>query len=82
MLKMADLKQSFWSIPPEDILKSLGVSKAGLTGNEAKKRLMRYGPNSMKLRKSNSAIGLLLSQFKSPIIIILLIVIVLSFFLH
>jgi Mg2+-importing ATPase len=79
---MADLKHNFWSMPPEDILKSLDASKDGLTGDEAKKRLGVYGPNSLKPQKSHSTLGLLLSQFKSPIIIILLIAIVLSFFLH
>jgi Mg2+-importing ATPase len=79
---MADLKQSFWSIPPEDIFKSLEASKDGLTSDQAKKKLSTYGPNSIKPQKSNSTIGLLLSQFKSPIIIILLIAIGLSFFLH
>ena len=81
MHKMADIKQSFWSIPLEDILKSFEASKDGLTSNEAKKRLLTYGSNSIKPKKSNSTLGLLISQFKSPIIIILFIAIGLSFFL-
>lgn len=82
MLKMNDLKQSFWSIPAEDVLKSFEVSKEGLTSDEAKKRLFSFGPNLMKPKKSSSAFGLLLSQFKSPIVIILLLATILSFFLH
>ncbi|MDR3553065.1 MAG: magnesium-translocating P-type ATPase [Clostridia bacterium] len=79
---MADLKQSFWSMLPEDILKSLEASKDGLTTAQAKERLSTYGPNSIRPNKSNSTLGLLLSQFKSPIILILLVAIVLSFFLR
>lgn len=79
---MADQKQSFWSIPIEDILKIFEATKEGLTSNEAKKKLSTYGPNSIKPQKSKSTLTLLLSQFKSPITIILFFAIGLSFFLH
>ena len=79
---MAELKQSFWSIPIEGILKSLEASKDGLTTNEAKRKLSTYGPNSIKPQKSGSTLRLLLSQFKSPINIILFFAIALSFFLN
>lgn len=79
---MTDLKQKFWSMPLDEILKSLEASKDGLTGNKAKEKLTTYGPNSIKEKKNNSALNLLISQFKSPIIIILFFAIGLSFFLH
>jgi Mg2+-importing ATPase len=79
---MADMKKSFWSIPLEDVLKSYESSKDGITSNEAKQKLSTYGPNSIKPQKNNSTLNLLLSQFKSPIIIILFFAIGLSFFLH
>lgn len=79
---MADLKENFWSISLEDIFKSFETSKEGLTSTQARKKLEIYGPNSIKPQKSNSTISLLLSQFKSPIIIILFIAIGLSFFLR
>jgi len=82
MIKMADFKQNFWSIPAEDILDILQSSKEGLNSVEAQKRLATYGSNSIKPQKSESALKLLLSQFKSPIIIILLFATCLSFFLH
>lgn len=82
MFKMADLKQNFWSIPQGHIFKSLEASKDGLTSSEAKKRLLIYGSNSIKPQKSDSTIKLLLSQYKSPINIILFFAIGLSFFLH
>ena len=82
MIKMADLKQVFWSMPLKEILKSLEASKEGLTSYEAEKKQSTYGANSIKPKKSDSTMSLLLSQFKSPIIIILFFAIGLSFFLH
>lgn len=72
-VEMADLNQSFWSIPSEDILKNFKAPKDGLTNEEAKKRFITYGPNSIRPQKSDSALLLFLSQFKSPITVILLI---------
>jgi len=78
---MTNLKQSFWSIQQVDLLKSLETSKDGLTTDEAKEKLSTYGANSIKSQKSGSTFRLLLSQFKSPINIILFFAIGLSFFL-
>jgi Mg2+-importing ATPase len=78
---MIDLKHTFWSIPVDDILKELGAAKDGLSGQKAKENFDAFGPNSIKPMKSNSIFSLLISQFKSPIIIILFFAIGLSFFL-
>jgi Mg2+-importing ATPase len=53
-----------------------------LTGNEAKKRLALYGANLLKPQKRSDVLTLLVSQFKSPIILILFFATGLSFFLH
>lgn len=79
---MPNMKQSFWSIPIDDIFKKIEASKDGLTSDQAKKKLSEYGPNSINSRKSSSTFGLLISQFKSPIIIILFFAVGLSFFLQ
>lgn len=71
----------FWSIPVSELLASLGTDSGGLTGEEARKRLQRYGFNLLKPRKRTDSLTLLLSQFKSPIILILLFAAVLAFFL-
>ena len=82
MQKMENLKQSFWSMSVEDILNALESSKDGLTSGEAGKRLSVYGLNSIKPPKRRSNFTLLISQFKSPIIIILFFATGLSFFLR
>ncbi|MEO0115275.1 MAG: magnesium-translocating P-type ATPase [candidate division WOR-3 bacterium] len=73
---------SFWSIPTSDMLKILESSKEGLTDYEAKKRLAFYGANRLKPKKRLNTLTLLVSQFQSPIILILFFATVLSFFLH
>ncbi|MGE5432976.1 MAG: magnesium-translocating P-type ATPase [Syntrophomonadaceae bacterium] len=72
----------FWSLPAEDLLKILGSAKEGLSGAEAGKRTALFGSNELKPKKRSTALSLLASQFKSPIILILLFATILSFFLH
>ncbi|MGE5401913.1 MAG: magnesium-translocating P-type ATPase [Ignavibacteriales bacterium] len=72
----------FWSLSAEDLLKMLGSAKEGLSGAEARKRIALFGANELKPAKRSNALSLLLSQFKSPIILILLFATILSFFLH
>ena len=79
---MNQLPPTFWSIAPVDLLKTLEAAKEGLTGNEAKKRLALYGANRLKPQKRSNILTLLVSQFKSPIILILIFATGLSFFLH
>jgi Mg2+-importing ATPase len=74
--------QSFWSISVAEMLKKLETAKEGLTSDEAKKRLTLYGANLIKPKKRTDILTLLLSQFKSPIILILLFATGLSFFLR
>jgi Mg2+-importing ATPase len=60
----------------------LQTSPLGLTSDQAKERLEKYGPNVLKKQKKSDALTLFLSQFKSPIIIILLFAAALSVFLQ
>lgn len=43
----------------------------GLTSSEAQKRLEQFGPNELKKRKEFSSLKLFFSQFKSPLVYIL-----------
>ena len=79
---MKESLKNFWSLPIGDVMKELNTAEDGLSAGEAAKRLTDYGRNSLKPQKSHSAYKLLLSQFKSPITIILLLATILSFFLH
>jgi P-type Mg2+ transporter len=72
----------FWSLSGEQILQQIHSTIAGLSRQEAKQRLSQYGSNSLKQRHKSSELALLLNQFKSPIILILIFAAVLSIFLH
>ena len=61
-----------------DTLKSLGSSIRGLTTEEAKKRLDQYGYNEIQAEEGVSPWKLLAEQFKSTLIIILLVAVALS----
>jgi Mg2+-importing ATPase len=72
---------SFWSLPADGLIERLGSSPTGLTTTEAKRRLQVYGPNRLRPAKRTDSLTLLLAQFKSPLILILLAAAILSFFL-
>jgi Mg2+-importing ATPase len=79
---MNQLPSAFWNVSAADLLKTLESVKEGLTGTEAQKRLAIFGANLLKPQKRSDVLTLLVSQFKSPIIIILFFATGLSFFLH
>ena len=73
---------AFWSLSTTEMLQQLQTAKEGLTSDEAKERLARYGSNLLKPPKRSDVFTLLLAQFKSPLILILFFATGLSFFLH
>jgi Mg2+-importing ATPase len=72
---------SFWNLPTEKLLEQLHSSPQGLTTSESQKRLIQYGANSLKQKRKSHTFSLLLNQFKSPIILILMGAAILSSFL-
>jgi P-type Mg2+ transporter len=72
----------FWSISVTELLGNFKSTITGLTSEDAKKRLIQYGANRLKPQKRSDVFTLLISQFKSPIILILLFATGLSLFLH
>ncbi len=80
MINSVDIHQ-FWSEPAKKLVEQLGSGTEGLTAAEARHRLRIYGPNHLRRAKRTDALTLLLAQFKSPLIIILLGAVILSFFL-
>ena len=62
----------FWSLPVDRVLQQLHSSADGLSDRDAKQRLLKYGTNSLKQQRKSSEIELLLNQFKSPIVLILI----------
>lgn len=73
--------KAFWGIPAPELVERLRTRLQGLTRDEAGERLKDYGPNLLKPRKRATDLALFLTQFKSPIILILLFAVGLSFFI-
>ncbi|AKB41216.1 calcium-transporting P-type ATPase, PMR1-type [Methanosarcina mazei] len=63
------------------VLKTLDTSETGLSSGEAENRLEKYGKNELKEEEKTSAVKLFLSQFKSFLILILIVAALFSAFL-
>ena len=72
--------KNFWSYSTEDIFKELNTSKKGISSEEAANRIEKYGKNILGEEKSSSKFMVFLSQFKSPITLILIFAAILSIF--
>jgi Ca2+-transporting ATPase len=68
------------NLSKEETLQLLNTSETGLTNTEAKNRLKKYGYNELISKKPDSVLKLFLSQFKSPLIYILIFAAIVSFF--
>ena len=65
----------------DSLVQKMEVSKEGLRGETAEENLSIYGPNEIQ-EKKHSLFILFLTQFKSPLIYVLLVAAILSFFLQ
>ena len=79
---------SYWSMSIPDLLRQFNENQepqqyqqTGLTAAEANLRLSKYGKNLLKSKREANSISLLISQFKSPIIIIFIFTSILSYLL-
>jgi Mg2+-importing ATPase len=79
---MNQIEMRFWSTRAEEVFRALGTFPHGLTSDVARNRLERFGYNVLGSKRRKTTLSLLLSQFKSPIVLILLCATCLSFFLH
>ena len=78
MENKTDNLKTFWQLSKADALKELAASEGGLSSQEAAKRLKDYGANTINDSHKSSGFLLFLSQFKSPITIMLIVAALLS----
>jgi Mg2+-importing ATPase len=71
----------FWSVPLDELIQRLQTTPEGLGSEDARQRQIAYAKARLRPRRDISALLLLLSQFRSPIILILLFAAVISIFL-
>ena len=73
---------NWYQLEANQIFAELNTSENGLTDAEAKERLKQVGPNTLAEAEKISRLQILLHQFKSPLIYILLIAAVVTAFLE
>ncbi len=78
-----DLKEQIqWhSKSIEEVLKSVNSDRRGLSKEEAYDRLMKYGPNELRSEERVTPVTIFINQFKSTLIIILIVAAVISGFI-
>ncbi len=75
-----DMSSSPWNKSTEEVLEQYNTSKEGLEDNEVKNRIDRFGLNKLRETKERSRWNILVSQFKSLLILLLSLAAVISFF--
>ena len=73
---------NWYQLEVNQLFAELNTSENGLTDTEAKERLKQVGPNTLAEAEKISRLQILLHQFKSPLIYILLIAAVVTAFLE
>lgn len=70
--------QEILRLPAEDVLKRFQTSEKGLQQDEAKKRLSIYGHNELAKKKRRNIVIEYISNYKNPLIIVLIICAIIS----
>ena len=68
----------YYDVDKQKVLESLETSEDGLSSDEAKARLTRYGANKLKETNKKSNISKFFDQFKDLMIIILIVAAIFS----
>ena len=72
---------NWYQIDSKDSFRNLSTSEIGLTDKQVRERLLQYGPNKLAEEEKIRRFRILLHQFTSPLIYILLIAAIVTFFL-
>lgn len=77
-----DKPPSTFTQPVEAVLAALVTGEDGLEPAEAGRRLQIHGPNQLEAKRQRSRLAILLDQFKSPLILILLAAAAIAYFMQ
>jgi len=69
---MEPVDPRFWNLPSTVIQSRLGATAQGLSQKEASKRLLAFGPNTLRVQAEQHLILQYLGHFKNPLVMILL----------
>jgi Mg2+-importing ATPase len=67
----ATASETYWAVSAEQLLKTLGSSLGGLAAGEAARRRRSIGPNVLRHAQRAGGLRILLRQFESPLVLIL-----------
>ena len=76
--RACELTPAYWSQTVDDLQRQVQSGPAGLSAAQAALRLARDAHNSLDTQPRTSAAGLLFSQFKSPLVVILIVAAIIS----
>ncbi|HEY0848094.1 MAG TPA: HAD-IC family P-type ATPase [Noviherbaspirillum sp.] len=78
----ASTNARWFSLSPDAVISSLDTTENGLDAEEAKRRLATHGPNQLAVKRARSRLAIFLDQFKSPLILILLVAAAIAFLME
>jgi P-type Mg2+ transporter len=79
--KVPGVPDSYWTLTADQLFTALDTTGTGIQPTDAAERLKNYGLNALKEQRKTTAVGLLLSQFRSPLVLILIFAAIVSAFL-
>jgi P-type Mg2+ transporter len=71
----------YYSLKKEEVYKKLDASEKGLTDSEVDIRLKKFKSNTIREKDRRTLLGIFISQYKSPLILILIFATILAFLL-
>lgn len=71
---------AYWTLAAEQLITALHTTSNGIQQTDAQSRTQQYGPNALQAQRQAAAFGLLLRQFKSPLVLILIFAAIVSAF--
>jgi len=79
--KAPEVPDSYWTLTADQLFTALDTSSNGIQQLDAAGRIKKYGLNALKEQRKTTTLTLLLSQFRSPLVLILIFAAVVSAFL-
>jgi Ca2+-transporting ATPase len=76
---MPEKRENFYSMREDEVIKLLNSSKSGLSNQRASQLIEKYGLNKLSEKKGNQLFKLILNQFKSFFVFILILAATISF---
>lgn len=72
----------YWILPFKKVFDLFQSNEKGLTDSEAQDRLKKYGYNEIVEKEKRQGMDIFFSQFKNPLILVLIIATIIAYFLH